>query len=332
LKGAAATLNDLPTQRDARWSHRLAVVLFACVCPLVFVGAGVTSKDAGMVFHDAPTSDGYWFNPPGWFGNDHKRWEHGHRLLGYTVGIASLAAVAGAWHHRRRTLGTEREPVGRLHLALALVVLIAICIQGSLGRWRVNHASTGFAMLHGVWGQVCLALSALLMLVTSRTWGRGLAAARQSDTVGDGRLLQRIGLATMASVLAQQIAGVVLRHSGTGLAMHLFGAVIVVCLAAWLSMWVIGRFPTGSLPNTLGRIVLVLVTVQLFLGVGAYVATQIPGFGGGEPWGRTVAWLLPSLHVLVGALLLAATVGLSVSLPRTLRELPNVARAEVVPA
>ena len=45
----------------------LAIAVACAVFPLIFVGAGVTSKDAGMAYADWPTSAGHLVNPPAWW-------------------------------------------------------------------------------------------------------------------------------------------------------------------------------------------------------------------------------------------------------------------------
>ena len=63
-------------------SFLVAVALAVALLPLIVVGAGVTSKDAGMAYPDWPTSGGHLVNPPGWWQGEKTLWEHGHRLLG----------------------------------------------------------------------------------------------------------------------------------------------------------------------------------------------------------------------------------------------------------
>ena len=68
--------NDVPYRRTL---HIAAMITALAIFPLVFTGAGVTSKEAGMAYPDWPKSDGHLLNPPRWWHFDHTRWEHTDR-------------------------------------------------------------------------------------------------------------------------------------------------------------------------------------------------------------------------------------------------------------
>ena len=105
-----------------RRSHFLATLTACAVFPLVLVGAGVTSKDAGMAYPDGFVSNGHLVtNPPGWWASDDTRWEHGHRLLGRAVGLLAIAQVIVCWRRSRA-----------LRVA-SVVTLLMIMTQGLLG-------------------------------------------------------------------------------------------------------------------------------------------------------------------------------------------------------
>ena len=97
--------------------HVFAVLMACAVFPLIIVGAGVTSKEVGMAFPDGFTANGhFWTNPPGWFAAEDTRWEHGHRLLGRTVGILAIIVAIGCW---RRGGAVRVVGAGTLLAALA---------------------------------------------------------------------------------------------------------------------------------------------------------------------------------------------------------------------
>ena len=149
----------------SRSLHFLAILTACALFPLIFVGAGVTSKDAGMAYPDGFTSDGYFLqNPPGWWESDDTRWEHGHRLVGRTVGILAIVLAISCWR------------IGGWVRALGAANLLAIVTQGVLGAFRVNEVSTTLAMIHGVFGQLCFCLACAVALVTGRTWHREAGA------------------------------------------------------------------------------------------------------------------------------------------------------------
>ena len=132
-----------PADEYSRGSHRIALLAACAVLPLILVGAGVTSKGAGMAFPDWPTSSGHLVNPPAWWQGDHTRWEHGHRLLGWVVGFLAIVLACSSW----RRGGSMR--------LLGVGALLAIILQGVFGGLRVTEISTAWAVVHGVWGQVC---------------------------------------------------------------------------------------------------------------------------------------------------------------------------------
>lgn len=279
-----------------RWPYVMALVTSVGVFPLLFVGAGVTSKDAGMAYPDWPTSSRYLINPPQWWETEATRWEHGHRLMGWAVGFSSILLAITAWPSRDL----------RRHLALA--TLLAIVVQGVLGGIRVLFDSTGLAMLHGIWGQVCFCLAALTALRCSRWWATGVALEMRT-----GRILRRLCVITSASVLVQLVLGSALRHFPTGHALvaHVLWAMIVIFLVGWVSMWIAGHGFGTRLLRILAQALGLLTAGQLLLGGLAWLVTMGQGAASG-----TAAWLVPTIHVGVGALVLVCSVLLTAAVFR----------------
>src|SRR5947209_3343059 len=85
-------------QRESHWPHRLAVMLALVTFPLIWVGGLVTSYDAGMAVPDWPGTYGYnllLYPWQSWIAGPFDLFiEHGHRLLGATAGLLSIALVA----------------------------------------------------------------------------------------------------------------------------------------------------------------------------------------------------------------------------------------------
>lgn len=278
-------------------NQALATLLAVAVFPLIIVGAGVTSKDAGMAFPDWPTSNAHLINPPGWTENDATLWEHGHRLIGWVVGMIAIASATISW----RCGGARRN--------LAIATLLAISVQGVLGGMRVREISTTLAMVHGIWGQACFCLACVTALVCSRTW-----VNRQDRlTIPSGPLLFRISLATTAALLLQLTLGAALRHfpGNTLLLVHLLWAVASSLLVGWLVLWVIGNHPRRDLIEMLGWSLGLLMVIQLMVGGVALIVTYM-AIG---PRGA-LYWVVPSIHVAVGALVLASSLLLTLSVHR----------------
>jgi cytochrome c oxidase assembly protein subunit 15 len=247
-----------------------------------------------MVFPDWPTSNDKFINPDGWWAQDAMRWEHGHRLIGWVVGMLAIVLVALSW-----------KSGGRLRL-LGLLTLVAICVQGLLGGLRVSEISTTLAMVHGVWGQICFCLACSTALLASRSW-----VERQTpQRVHAGVLLQRLCLFGVATILIQLILGAALRHfpQGSFLVAHVLWAIVAVFLAGWLAMWVGGSDFRPRILVHLGRALGGLMATQLVLGGFAWVVT----FG---PSGSSafLTWAVPTAHVAVGSLALVSAVLLTIS-------------------
>jgi cytochrome c oxidase assembly protein subunit 15 len=298
--------------------HRLALALVGVTFPLVWVGALVTTYDAGMAVPDWPNTYGYnlflyplstWVYGP---------WElfieHGHRLLGALAGIVSIALVAALWRWEKR------DSVK----ALAAAALVLVIFQGVLGGMRVRFDSRTLAMVHGWVGPLFFALTLWLAMVTSPAWQ---SRAVQTDPAASR--LQRLALLTALFAYLQLVVGSQLRHTAesmhpavfrTALVFHLLLAAVVVvhALLLWAAVWraaqVKGLF---GLASALG----VLLLLQLLLGGGAWlhkygVPAWLAEWGVGEGFtvvarGRAQT-LWRNLHVVNGSLILASSVALAV--------------------
>jgi cytochrome c oxidase assembly protein subunit 15 len=260
----------------------------------------VTTKKAGMAFPDWPTSDGYgMFTYPWWRAAGDKFLEHGHRLAGIAIGIASLFLCAAlAWKERRTWVKV-----------LGAVVLLAVILQGLLGGLRVRLNAEDLALIHGSGAALVFALTVGVAVVTSRAW-REPAVAGTSVPVAR---LQVLAVATALCVFTQYVLGGFLRHKGMLLYEHLGFAFVAALMMIWLSMSVAAsgnhwlRGPAAILA--------VLTICQLALGAGAWFTKF--GFGGEVAVrGSTSAVATSSVHVLTGALLFGTCVALATRIAR----------------
>jgi len=287
-----------------RAAHVLALLTAVAIFPLVIVGAGVTSKDAGMIFPDWPTSNDSLLNPPGWFQNELMRWEHGHRLIGWVVGMLAIALTIVCWRRG-----------GKLRLA-ALATLLAIIVQGVLGGLRVTEISTELAMVHGIWGQACFSLACAVALISSRSW-----ASAKPTVSSVGGFTHKLTIAVIAAVLLQLILGAALRHfnSDAALAAHLVWVVGVAFAIGWATLWIMANHPDQKLSVLTVQTLAVLLAVQMVLGAFAFIVTVVGGVQ--SPF---LLWAVPSAHVAVGALLLSGSVLLALTVRRTIRPAATV--------
>ncbi|MCH8148801.1 MAG: hypothetical protein IH987_12515, partial [Planctomycetes bacterium] len=77
-------------------------------------------------------------------------------------------------------------------------------------------------------------------------------------------------------------------------------------IAGWIATRVVGQFSADHLLGLLGRVVAILLIIQLLLGGLAFFATRM------KQGPSLLATFAPSAHVVIGALLLACLVSLTV--------------------
>ena len=285
---------------------------------LLFAGGFTTSIRAGMAFLDWPLSNGS-VNPEGWLTESDKLAEHSHRLLGAKVGFLSVVLFLWTWWREERAWVR----------AIARILLLTIVLQGVLGGARVrfdqlntaadhNLVAQTFAVAHACGAQATLGLLVALTLASSRRWieGGGGFPRAVPDPV------RSWGVAACAAVFLQILVGAVMRHAGAGLAIarfplaregsllpaywdfgvtvhfaHRAGAVVVTIL---LAVWLARIFRDSAARRALGAGAVLLATAlaaQIYLGALTIWTAKNPHAA--------------TLHMLLGAFLLACTFGLT---------------------
>jgi cytochrome c oxidase assembly protein subunit 15 len=277
--------SDVPATR--RSLLRSAWIALGGAFLLVLAGGLVTSRDAGLAVPDWPLAFGQ-INPPGWWRIENIRTEHGHRIIAFCVASWTAFLLISV-------LKREHRPLARkLTIAAAGLVIL----QALLGGLRVLHLSVDLAMVHGVVGQVFFASLATVVAVMSPAWdAAGAIPSPRRERVHAGVLL--------VLVFAQLVLGLFIRHLGADarplagtplLYAHVVGAGLV--LSAVLDFQ---RDKSSSAPGA--SLLLPLVSIQIALGIAAYVTTDDMVFD--RQATMLEAWL-PTLHVGVGAALLGA--------------------------
>lgn len=272
---------------------------------LLYAGGFTTTIGAGMVFPDWPLSNGS-LNPPGWTTDQAMMAEHGHRLLGATVGSLCIGLVV--WTQLRE----GRKWVRRL----AILALAFVIFQGLLGGARVLLVNTDLAMVHGITAQIFLCILASVAVSCSRWWRQIEVTPEQSRAWFGQRCL---GAVLILLTLAQLTVGSVLRHDGVGMAIPYFPAAtadgsllpaswswatginmthrtlaLCIFLLAHVWAWRVWRTPgTTMAMKGFALASLVLVYVQVLLGASVIWSIRAP--------------IQTTLHVLNGALFLSVT-------------------------
>lgn len=287
--------------------NRFAILVASATFFLIIAGALVTSNDAGLATSDWPLSNGQ-FLPPmvgGMF------YEHGHRMIATTVGLLTIGLAVYV------RLKETRMWIWRL----ALFALIAVIAQGILGGLTVKMMlPLGVSAAHATLAQLFFCTTIGLAVFTSRSW---IEARPLREEQGSAPLRHMCTIA-LAIILVQLVLGATLRHSAKWdhhlppelIVAHILGAAAVTIALGKTSLSVLRRHKGETFLTRPATIALVLLVVQLFLGVAAYV-TRLGSPDDPQPLhpmvGITVA------HVACGALVFATTIVLTL---RTYRVLP----------
>lgn len=299
-----------------RGPHGVAVLAAVFTWPLIFVGGLVTTYRVGMAVPDWPTTFGinmflfrFWESAWGVF------IEHGHRLYGSAVGLATILLMV--WF-----LAAERRPLLKV---LGVVALLAVIGQGVLGGYRVRLNSTPLAAIHGVTAQAFFALMVALCVLTGRGW------SVRSNPIADRGHLRRKSFVMLILIGLQIIAGAWLRHfdSSFALMVHALLASAVWGHAAVLA-WRIER-QKASVPELVSssRAMALTVTLQVALGIIAWWMLR-PFDGLARPVSTAQA-LIRTGHQANGALLLAASVVLTLRAFHRLASAPRTGSPEMSP-
>ena len=265
----------------------LALTTMAMTLVLILFGGLVTNTGAALAVPDWPSTFGHNMFLYPWSGMvGGVFYEHSHRLLGALVGALTVALAVVLW------------PTGGRLRWLGLLAVGSVVAQGVLGGLRVVLLNDSLALVHGCLAQAFLALLVILAVLTSP---RGTGTGAPVDAS-----LRTLTLMAAGLVYAQIVLGALLTHTGR-VDLHLVGAVAVFTLVpAVTARW---RRLAGPVAAPLVRGLLVLLGVQLALGLGAFLARfssiALPG-------GQSTVLALPVAHRLVGSLILAAVVALSV--------------------
>ena len=182
-----------------------AAVVAVSTAVLIFAGGMVTSTGSGLSVPDWPNTYGWFmftFPVDKWVGGIF--YEHSHRLIASTVGF--LIMVLAFWLWRAEPRAWVRR--------LGFISLAAVITQGLLGGITVLwYLPDAISIAHAALAEVVFCLTVTIALVTSAGWQRGYTAGLPDD-----RTLQKVAIATTASIYLQILLGATMRHTDAGLA------------------------------------------------------------------------------------------------------------------
>lgn len=290
-----------------RGVHRFALLVAGATFFLIIAGALVTSNDAGLATSDWPLSNGQFF--PKMVGN--LFWEHGHRMVATTVGFLTIILLVLLFLKERR--GWVRR--------LGMVALVGVIAQGLLGGLTVKlNLPLIVSTAHATLAQLFFCTTVSLAVFTSRSW---IAERPALEEQGSPRA-RYLCVAAAVTVLLQLIIGATLRHSATWdkplptdlLLTHIGGAIAVTLLLGSAALVILRRHSGETFLTRPAMIALLLLTIQLLLGVAAYI-TRMASPNDPQPLhpmiGVTVA------HVACGAAVFATTIVMTLRAFRVLR-------------
>lgn len=213
---------------------------------LIWMGAAVTTKQAGMAFADWPLSAGS-INPDGWLRILPYFLEHGHRLIASTVGFMTLALFA--WSFVRG----PRQMVELIAVVIWLAVVVYLMTKAGAER---EEASRKIAWWWAAGSAGAVVIVWLVWSWTRRGWP----------------LLTRLSALALVAVVAQAILGGirVTEVSDLHAVMHACLAQAFFCLLLFITM-VTATPKSLSAPvvgalRALPVLLCIAVSVQLILG------------------------------------------------------------------
>jgi heme A synthase len=216
-----------------------------------------------------------------------------HRRNGEIVGLLALVFAVLAWKN-----GSYR-----------LKWLSVVAIAGVAGIGALGVMGAGGLFL-GPLSHVFFALTALLFLFATPGWN----VPPLSLEDGGWPSMRSLAILTPVGVLVQIVLGAMYRHQVLGLMPHVIGAIVVGLCALAFGMFAMTQYHGHPELRRPGHAVLMTISVQFLLGIGAFVARLLAeGQSGGWYLALSVA------HVAFGALSTGVTVILSAQVLRHVR-------------
>ncbi len=281
--------------------HRFTLITAASTLILIAAGGLVTSTGSGLSVPDWPLSYGQFFPPM--IGGI--RFEHSHRVIAAIVGIMTFAMTLIYFSAEKR--GWVK--------ALALLAFFMVIGQAALGALTVIYLLPDpISVSHACLGQTFFMVLCALTLFTSREWCEGpVVYAKRSGNV------QRLFLITFCFVYLQLVLGAMVRHipGHASLSYHFAVAFLILIHAIFIVPKTAKEKPVQKLFLKQAMLLAMLVSAQLFLGLGSYIYKIVMEPG---PMPRTAEILFTTAHQTNGALILATTAVLTLRSYRLLKK------------
>jgi len=301
-------------ERTSRVPHRVACFIATLVFPLIWIGALVTTYDAGMAVPDWPGTYGYnMFLYPleTWlFGPFNLLIEHGHRLLASIAGLVTIGLV----------LVTFRLETSWRIRWFSVALLVLIIFQGALGGFRVLFDARTIAKIHGCVGPAFFASVVAFCVITSKWWNDKKANQHQ---IQSSFYFTRFAAMMLVASYLQLCIGAFIRHVSLDVnpryfshlvLMHI-GVAIVIVLGTLVQWWRSSshRFRETGIRVSI-HVLVMLILVQFSLGLATWVMKYgWPVWFENQPWAASFVIIQKSMtqanivtaHSATGSLVLA---------------------------
>lgn len=287
----------------------MAWTAFTATMVLVGIGGLVTSEEAGMAVPDWPASFGSnMFLLPLSRMTGAIYYEHAHRLFGALVGLVTVSLTLYLWclsssRWLKVLAGVASVQVivqGVLGGLRVTEVDSATVIDGTVSEWGESSLSLALRVVHGMNGQLFLALLAVIVAISMSHW--------RTTPRGSTDRYDRWGSVLLALLLlGQLLLGALSRHiSRDWVLWHLGGAFVVLPMVVFLG--VRGGLPTKApMRARIGILLVIATAVQVALGFATLAVTsgqvRIASSGVTET-------LLATSHQTLGGLILALAAAL----------------------
>lgn len=256
------------------WLQSLAVLLALCTVVLIFAGDFYSTNEYRP------------FYSLGQF----------HITVGWTV--AALAVAAAICLLFRKTSETR---------TLACLVLAVLSLE-TLAGLRSDPEAKGINVTHALLGQVFFALTAVMVLFTSRAWNS------DGPTIADrpGLSISSLSGYSVGIALLQVALGASLRHGLIGVTWHIMGAFLVILLILPISLLLRQQEEHTPL-RPIANAAAIIGSTQAFIG---FIVLSIESSQKMPPEVLIVA---AAIHAAVAALTLGAIVVAALMIQRRLR-------------
>lgn len=319
--------------------HRFSIFTAVSTFILIFIGGLVTSTGSGLSVPDWPTTYGenmFTFPIDKWVGGI--KFEHGHRLFASFVGF--LTVILTVWIAVKENRTWVKW--------VSYFALGAVILQGVLGGLTVIFLlPTAISVAHGLLAQTFLCSVSAIALFMSKWWNE----ERENIDFDLSRSIQTISIVSVVVVFLQLTFGALLRHTYSGLSVpdfplafgqvfpalspeaisiynqelirsgitwtgdkpieayqivihliHRYWAYVVAAIVASLGYKLLKSIAIPKKLRKGGNILIGLIVVQFTLGILTVVLRK--------------EYIITSLHVAIGALVLVLCVLTALSIAR----------------